>query len=125
MNNYGIFDEFEFNLRKKGFGRMALVHFQVAGALRLEVQYLIVEECYFFNNSNLKGGAIYLNKNQNYEAQYIYISKTIFRSNEAGDNGGCIELEKNIQKIIGNISNCYFLENFAWRKKNIYKNLFY
>lgn len=115
-NNYGIYDTNDYNLYYAGVGRLPYVHFQMAGAIKLQVENLMVSECYFKNNSNLKGGGIYLNKNYDYDWQYVYINNSIFSFNEAGDNGAAIELEKNIQKIQGNITNCYFFDNFAWCK---------
>lgn len=124
-NNYGIYDEEEYYLHSAGWGTMAYVHFQIAGATRLQVETVIVSECYFRNNSNLKGGAIYLNKNNDFDLQYVYINNTIFALNEAGDNGAGIEFEKNIQRIQGNITNCFFLNNLAWRKKKYFLKLFF
>ena len=62
-------------LHSAGWGSMAYVHFQNAGALKIVSQTLIVSDCYFFNNSNLKGGAIYFSKNDNYDKQYFNIEK--------------------------------------------------
>lgn len=125
-NQNGIYSEEDYIFHNYSGYRMAFVHLQLAGALKLEVETLIVSECYFANNSNLKGGAIYINKNENYEMQYILIEKTIFTNNEAGDNGGCIEMEKKLRQISGNITNNYFLGNLAW--SNIffpYKKIFF
>lgn len=115
-NQKGVYSEDEYIFHNSSGYSMAFVHLQFAGALKLEAETLIVSECYFANNSNLKGGAIYINKNENYEIQYILIEKTIFANNEAGDNGGCIEFEKNLRKISGNIRKNYFLGNSAWSK---------
>ena len=114
-NQCGVYDALEHYLHLAGWGTMAYVHTQVAGALRILSETLIIEECYFYNNSNLKGGAIYFNKNDNYDIQYFFIKNNIFAFNEAGDNGAAIEFEKNLLKLIGNISNCYFYANLAWR----------
>ena len=65
-NQIGIYEATEYDLNSAGWGRMTLVHGQNAGAMYLEVETLTVFECYFFNNSNLKGGAVYLNKNKKY-----------------------------------------------------------
>ena len=93
---------------------MAYVHLQPAGALRLQVQILMVKECYFYNNSNLKGGAILLNKNENFEENYVSIENCVFKMNEAGDSGASISFDQNINFIEGNITKCYFFDNLAW-----------
>lgn len=116
-NNYAIYNEEEYYLNSIGAGEMAYLHFQMAGAIKLQVETLIVSECYLRNNSNFKGGGIYVIKNSNYDWQYVYINNSVFSFNEAGDTGGGIQFEKNIQKILGNVTNCYFRENFAWCKQ--------
>lgn len=115
-NNLAIYDEKEYYLHSNGGGEMAYVHFQMAGAIKSQVETLIVSECYFRNNSNFKGGGIYINKNNNYDWQYVYINNSIFSFNEAGDSGASLQFENNIQKIRGNVTNCFFQENFAWCK---------
>ena len=107
---------------------MAFIHGQMAGAIRLEAESAIVFECYFFNNSNLKGGAFYLNKNKKFEHQFVSIRNSIFSMNEAGDTGASIDLDKNILLISGDITNCYIFNNLAWRKGKIdflFFNLFF
>ena len=56
-----------------------------------------------------------MNKNEKYDHQYISIRNSIFSTNEAGDSGATIELEKNIMIITGDITNCYIFNNLAWR----------
>ena len=112
--NYGLYDASEYYLNNIGFGHMAYVHMQIAGALRLLVESLSIKECYFFENSNLKGGAIYVNKNENSENTQVSIENCIFNMNEAGDNGGAISFDKNIILLQGNITNCYFESNHGW-----------
>jgi predicted outer membrane repeat protein len=116
-NQIGVYEASEYDLNSAGWGRMALVHGQNAGAMYLEVETLTVFECYFFNNSNLKGGAVYLNKNKKYDNQYVSIQNTIFSNNEAGDNGAAIEFENDILFITGEVTNCYFFQGFAWRNR--------
>ena len=112
---YGIYDDFDYYLHSIGWGSMAYVHSQVSGAIRAHVETFIAKDCYFMNNSNLKGGAIYLSKNENYEKQYVDIQNSIFVLNEAGDNGASIQFDNNIIFLKGNVTNCYFYKNLAWR----------
>lgn len=112
-NNFGKYNEEEYELNEKTHDELPYIHQQIVGAFRIEAQFLIITSCYFLNNSNLIGGGIYFNINENYEMQYINVTSTIFKFNEAGDHGGSIHLEKKIRKILGNISNCYFSENQA------------
>ena len=127
-HQYGVYEPSEYYLHSAGWGTMAFIHGQMAGAIRLEAESAIVFECYFFNNSNLKGGAFYLNKNKKFEHQFVSIRNSIFSMNEAGDTGASIDLDKNILLISGDITNCYIFNNLAWRKGKIdflFFNLFF
>lgn len=88
----------------------------MGGALKIQAETAIISQSSFINNSNLKGGAIYFNKNENFQTQFFHIEYCIFEKNEAGDNGGGIEFEKTMRLIKGNITNSFFIHNLAWCK---------
>ena len=92
-------------------------HGENAGAIMCNSQTLIVINCYFYNNSNLNGGAIYFNKYVSSDAQYMIIEKTLFVKNEAGEAGSAIYFGTNMQYILGNITNCFFFQQYSFYGK--------
>ena len=92
-------------------------HDQNAGCLLSFSQIVIIKECYFYNNSNLNGGAIYFNKYANSDKQYFTIEKTLFFKNQAGETGSAIYFDNAIGYIIGNITESYFLQQYSFYGK--------
>jgi len=92
-------------------------HGQNAGVLYTLTKTLQITTCYFFNNSNQNGGAILLSNYPNIlnnESQILMLEDTIFDTNTAGDTGSAIYFDLNIEYIVGNASQCKFLENFSF-----------
>ena len=54
-SNIAIYDTNDYYLSKIGIGSLAYVHMQPAGAMRVQAINITIIDCYFFNNSNLKG----------------------------------------------------------------------
>ena len=112
-NSFGIFDYQDFQIYSQEY--MPLSHGENAGAILTFSQNLFVKNCYFSNNSNLNGGAIYLNKHINSDVQYVRIEMTIFARNGAGESGSALYLGKNIQYIFGLVTDCLFQENYSFQ----------
>ena len=75
---------------------------------------MIIEECYFFNNSNLKGGAIYFAGNEKFfECNFVFV-RSIFKKNDAGEGGGGMHFSQSLRFIKANITQCYFSDSLAW-----------
>jgi hypothetical protein len=71
-------------------------------------------ECYFYNNSNLKGGGIYFAGNEKYQKNYFWIEKTIFVYNDAGEGGSAMHFSQSLPLIEATILNCFFFRLIAW-----------
>lgn len=110
-------DYYDLALKK---GDLYYTHGQFAGVIYALMQEITIKDSYFTNNSNYKGGAIYINKKKNLYKQFIHFEKVIFNLSRSGDGGGAISFDKDIQYIYGNIDSCLFQEGFSgWRKINI------
>ena len=92
---------------------MYYTHFQNAGAIFVKTNYFFIEECYFKNNSNFQGGAIYFSELSIKDLQIFKIRKTIFTNNKAGLTGGSLHLSEGIKLIQGEIHSCYFLKELG------------
>ena len=92
---------------------MYYTHFQNAGAIFVKTNYFFIEECYFKNNSNFQGGAIYFSELWIKDLQIFKIRKTIFTNNKAGLTGGSLHLSEGIKLIQGEIHSCYFLKELG------------
>lgn len=91
-------------------------HNQNGGAILTLAKNIEIINCWFLNNSNRIGGAIYLRKNPNtlrMESQTLLIDNVIFEKNIAGETG-VVALDCDIEYINGNISESIFLENFSY-----------
>ena len=89
-------------------------HTENAGALLCLSQTLIIQDCYFSNNSNFNGGAIFLDKYSTSDSQNLVIERTIFFQNNAGETGAAIYFGTNINLIIGEIKDSSFLEGYSF-----------
>lgn len=90
-----------------------VAHGENAGAMFSSSYFMIIKNCYFFKNSNMNGGGIFLKKHEHSNIQYFIIENTIFANNKAGESGASFCLAEDIGKIIGFIIRCAFLENFS------------
>lgn len=123
-NNYPAYDYYDLNPDfpyDKSFPYQA--HEENAGAIFSSAHYMLMNSCYFFNNSNMNGGGIFLNKHSQSDSQYFLIEETIFHKNQAGESGASLYLAEDIGKIIGNIIKCVFLKNYSYYGI-IFNNLF-
>ena len=116
-NNNGAFDYIDYHppvlLKSQSVVKF---HNQNAGAIFTVAKNIEISNCWFFNNSNKIGGAIYLRKNPNtlrMESQTLLIENVIFEKNIAGETG-IVTLDCDIEYIYGNISESKFLENFSY-----------
>lgn len=91
-----------------------MIHGQSGGAIFLSAKNIIISNCYFFDNANMNGGAIYLSKHSSSNLQNLLVEETIFSLNKAGDSGGAIFLAQDITYILGIISNCGFFDQSSY-----------
>ena len=111
-NSSGIYDHQDFSMFPHKY--MPYWHGENAGAILTFAKNLTVKNCYFSNNSNLNGGAIFLNRHANSGLQYLRIERTIFARNQAGESGSSIYLGQDVQYILGIVAECFFLENYSF-----------
>ena len=83
-----------------------------------------IEECYFFNNSNLKGGALFFAGNEKFFESYFVIERSIFKKNDAGEGGAGMHFSQSLRFIKANITQCYFSNSLAWSIEFIFCFLF-
>ena len=81
-------------------------------------------DSYFKNNSNFKGGAIYLNELFIQDLQIFKIRKTIFTENIGGFTGGSLYLSERIKLINGEISSCVFFKEIGYSCDHYFFNVY-
>lgn len=73
------------------------------------VQDTVVSNCWFYNNTGTKGGAIYQFNNSGSRGYAVQLYSCIFSNNTASDTGGAVCSEG----ILGIADNCVFVGNVA------------
>lgn len=82
------------------------------GAIYSQADYIFINNSIFFNNSDYRGGALFIESDNYQKSLYVQISKTLFSFNIAGTIGGGINFGLSTY-LNGSIESCLFLQNDA------------